>query len=488
MREIKIFVIVACIVGVIYYGVEPLAHKVMHPPTASSDYEFKDLKSLGEFNIAMGDASNGKELFANNCAACHTLNSQPDASLNIRNPKTIQAAEEGGVVPPDLSNAGLIFHEQFLAHFIKDPVRASLLDGKFQVSCEGLEGDALDSCNLSNEGKASYPMSAFNGALNDGEISDIVAYLKQIAPKAISDKEVFMESCNRCHSVAYDKNQYDSRFFASHNAKVGSLIAMGESKGDDELVAHLEQNEPDLLDHLLAMARYREKDALTESELDEKLEALSVKGLEEYGGALALLKASIIESSFNKPGLAATTNKDDVKAYLGNTPPDLSMMIRAKGAHELAAFINNPQKVPLVDIQQAVLNKLVKDKQNEDREELASKGLSDSEMQSAMQAIDLRDAAYYGITLPANTMRSEWQSEDDYTNMARSLGVMPFGKAMPRVGLTKEAEQQVVSYLETIGDSKKADRDSLGWKIVAFFILLSALAYLWKSKIWRDLH
>ena len=34
-----------------------------------------------------------------------------------------------------------------------------------------------------------------------------------------------------------------------------------------------------------------------------------------------------------------------IKAYLGNTPPDLSMMIRAKGRTELAAFINNPQKV-----------------------------------------------------------------------------------------------------------------------------------------------
>ena len=72
--------------------------------------------------------------------------------------------------------------------------------------------------------------------------------------------------------------------------------------------------------------------------------------------------------------------------------------------------------------------------------------------------------------------------------MAKDMGVMPQGKAMPRVGLTKEAETQVINYLETIGDSKKAQRDSLGLWIIAFFVLLSALAYMWKSKIWKDLH
>ena len=51
-------------------------------------------------------------------------------------------------------------------------------------------------------------------------------------------------------------------------------------------------------------------------------------------------------------------------------------------------------------------------------------------------------------------MKDSWQSSDDYTNMAKDMGVMPQGKAMPRVGLTKEAETQVINYLETIGDSK----------------------------------
>jgi ubiquinol-cytochrome c reductase cytochrome c1 subunit len=35
--------------------------------------------------------------------------------------------------------------------------------------------------------------------------------------------------------------------------------------------------------------------------------------------------------------------QDMVKAYMGNLPPDLSMMIRARGAHFMETFIENPQ-------------------------------------------------------------------------------------------------------------------------------------------------
>lgn len=58
MREFKIFIIVAFIIGVMYYGVEPLAHHAMHPPTAASDYAFKDLEKLGNIDVANGNVVN----------------------------------------------------------------------------------------------------------------------------------------------------------------------------------------------------------------------------------------------------------------------------------------------------------------------------------------------------------------------------------------------------------------------------------------------
>ena len=50
---------------------------------------------------------------------------------------------------------------------------------------------------------------------------------------------------------------------------------------------------------------------------------------------------------FKKDALAheikVIEEQDMVKAYMGNLPPDLSMMIRARGAHYMETFIENPQ-------------------------------------------------------------------------------------------------------------------------------------------------
>lgn len=483
MRDLKIFIIVAFIIGVMYYGVEPLAHHAMHPETAPSDYAFRDLEKFGKFDFSAKDANAGKEAFIENCASCHNIASQNDPALNMINPKM----SAGAVVRPDLSNAGLIFDEQFLAHFIKDPVRATLLDAKFMVSCEGLDEAQAAKCEERNNGKESYPMTAFT-YLDDATIVNIVAYLQSIAPKSLSDKEVFIEACSRCHSAVYDKNQYDSKFFAAHNAAITPLIDKAKNAGsDDAFIESLDDNQKAFMESLLGYAKLHEKMTLSEADIDAQLDSINAKTLADFGGANALLTNSLLESKFVKAGLQAGTPASEVKTYLGNTPPDLSMMIRSKGAHELAAFINNPQKIALVDIQKAVVNQLVKDKQNEEIAALPA-DLSEAEKKDRIKAIMLKAASDYGVTLPANTTKSEWQHADDYTNMAREMNAMPFGKSMPRVGLTQSAEHQVISYLETIGDSKKPQRDSLGLWLMGFFVILAALAYLWKNQIWRDLH
>ena len=487
MREIKIFIIGAFIIGIIYYGVEPLAHSAMHPKTAPSDYAFRDLEKFGKIDLSNGNAELGRDGFATNCATCHTINTESRDDFHIRNPKTMQpVGENGGVVPPDLSNAGRIFDAEFLAHFIKDPVRASLLEAKFMVSCEGLSGEEEYKCNMSNEGKEIYPMQAFNGLLSDEEIANIVAYLKSIAPQHISDKEVFIEACNRCHAVQYDKNQYDSKFFSIHNAKVQDLLNKAEKESEYDFLSSLDSENTAFLQLLLSMQKAKEKAKLTESEIDEQNDMINAKTIQDYG-VVTLLQQSLKESEFNPNGLQAATQPAFIKAYLGNNPPDLSMMIRAKGHHELSAFINNPQKIPLDDIKKAIINKLVQEKQQAEKDALPQ-DLTEEDRKARMKAIELKDANEYGIKLPENTTKSPWQNDDDYTNMAREMGVMPFGKSMPRVGLTKEAEEQIINYLETIGDSKKTQRDSLGTWIIGFFIILSIIAYLWKSKIWKDLH
>jgi ubiquinol-cytochrome c reductase cytochrome c1 subunit len=62
------------------------------------------------------------------------------------------------------------------------------------------------------------------------------------------------------------------------------------------------------------------------------------------------------------------------------------------------------------------------------------------------------------------------------------------GTAMPRVGLTKKGTEQVISYLEKVGDGKKDERTTVGIGMIIFFVLMTFFAYMWKRGVWKELH
>jgi ubiquinol-cytochrome c reductase cytochrome c1 subunit len=62
------------------------------------------------------------------------------------------------------------------------------------------------------------------------------------------------------------------------------------------------------------------------------------------------------------------------------------------------------------------------------------------------------------------------------------------GTAMPRVGLNEEAQGQVITYMQEVGDSKKAEREALGPKFLIYMVIFAIFAWLWKKKQWRDVH
>ena len=294
MRELKILAVVVVLTLVTYWGVEPYAHSIMHPHVSAADFTFADTKEdVADVKALKGDVANGEVLVTSNCTACHSIESKgfPKVMDNAT------AASAYGVTPPDLGSAGKLYNADYLAAFVKDPAKASKTSHKFV------------------DGKV-HPMPQFNW-MQPQEIADIVAYLQSIAPKEMTDKEVFTDACQRCHSIKYA------------DMKGGSM--------------------------------------------------------------------------------AAFTPKDDIKKYMGKLPPDLSQMIRSRGHHYLETFVNDPQK----------------------------------------------------------------HLE---------------GTAMPRVGLTQEAQEQVVSYLEEIGDSKKAQREELGPKFLIYLVIFAIFAFLWKASKWRDVH
>ncbi len=62
------------------------------------------------------------------------------------------------------------------------------------------------------------------------------------------------------------------------------------------------------------------------------------------------------------------------------------------------------------------------------------------------------------------------------------------GTSMPRTGLNQKAQEEVIAYMEEIGDRKKAERESLGLYVMLYTAVFALLAWAWKRKIWSEVH
>lgn len=232
MREIKILAVVVVLTLITYWGVEPFAHSQMHPHVHPANYKFdvadeestkegvesaeKDLKAaeaaknekaihgakatlkekeafkttMDEFWKAneeaiklTGNVQNGATLVQSNCTACHSIE-------KIGFPPVMDNASSAaayGVVPPDLSTAGKLYTKEYLVGFVREPALGSKTSHKFV------------------DGRV-HPMPSYSW-MQPQEVADIVAYLQSIAPKEMTNKEVFQNACQRCHSIKYGDMQ-----------------------------------------------------------------------------------------------------------------------------------------------------------------------------------------------------------------------------------------------------------------------------------------
>ncbi|RUM59918.1 MAG: cytochrome c1 [Persephonella sp.] len=180
MKELKILAVIVVLVLIGYWGIEPLAHSIMHKHIEEAikkynlpDFKFSDLDPIP--SGLQGNPQAGKEAVKTFCISCHSVKKE-----GINAPMPPQAAAQSfGVVPPDLSNIGGILDEKYLFNFLKNPQKATE-NPKFAMPALGL---------------------------SDQQAIDIVAYLKSIAKKNMSGKEVVEEGCVRCHSIKYQKIQ-----------------------------------------------------------------------------------------------------------------------------------------------------------------------------------------------------------------------------------------------------------------------------------------
>jgi ubiquinol-cytochrome c reductase cytochrome c1 subunit len=54
--------------------------------------------------------------------------------------------------------------------------------------------------------------------------------------------------------------------------------------------------------------------------------------------------------------------------------------------------------------------------------------------------------------------------------------------------LNEKAQEEVIAYMEEVGDSKKAERETTGLYVMIYTLIFAILAYLWKRKIWSEVH
>ncbi len=106
------------------------------------------------------------------------------------------------------------------------------------------------------------------------------------------------------------------------------------------------------------------------------------------------------------------------------------------------------------------------------------------------KVLDAQDKikAYMGKLPPDLSIIIRARSEEFLKTFVENPQSQLPGTAMPRVGVTPEGYDKVVKHLEEVGDPSKPARESLGWKVILYFVIFSILAYLWKQKIWSKLH
>jgi ubiquinol-cytochrome c reductase cytochrome c1 subunit len=95
---------------------------------------------------------------------------------------------------------------------------------------------------------------------------------------------------------------------------------------------------------------------------------------------------------------------------------------------------------------------------------------------------------YMGSNPPDLSQYIKSRGETFLTSFINNPQHLLHGTSMPRVGLTQQAQEDVIEYMEQVGDAKKAERESLGKNVLIYMVIFTVLAIMWKRKIWSEVH
>lgn len=234
----------------------------------------------------------------------------------------------------------------------------------------------------------------------------------------------------------------------------------------------------------------------------------------------ALVEANCIAChAIEADGYAQMMPNSDLAAAYGVVPPDLSMAGHIYDSAFLANFIFDPVTamhlehkygpdsgkafpmpsynwMPAQEIADMVAylksipqeNLAGKEKHKATFE--AACGRCHSMGYAGIEALTSADTlkSYIGATAPDLSQYIKSRGRHYLENFVNDPQRLLHGTGMPRVGLTAQAQEEVITYMEEVGDVKKAERESLGWKVMVYMLIFALAALAWKKQIWRDIH
>ncbi len=239
----------------------------------------------------------------------------------------------------------------------------------------------------------------------------------------------------------------------------------------------------------------------------------TIKGNVENGKALVEMNCLACHGIASQE-MPAPMSHEDAAMSFGVVPPDLSSAGAIYETNYLANFIANPVAamhlehkygpesgkmfpMPNYDWMQpqeimdmvSYLQSISKALDNRQTFEAAC-GRCHSMGYAGIHALTDADTLknYIGAKAPDLSQYIKSRGREYLENFVNDPQRLLHGTGMPRVGLTEEAQEQVINYMEEIGDSKKAERESLGIYVLIFMLVFAVFATLWKKEIWKDLH
>ncbi|RKZ54062.1 MAG: cytochrome c1 [Candidatus Parabeggiatoa sp. nov. 3] len=183
------------------------------------------------------------------------------------------------------------------------------------------------------------------------------------------------------------------------------------------------------------------------------------------GKDLGLSDDELIENlmfSTEKVGETMTIamDPDDAKRWFGVTPPDLSVIARARGVDWLYTYLltfyldpSRPWGVNNLVFKDVGMPHVLWEKQGWQKPVYETKTDDEGKSHEVIKSLELVDSA------------DEAKSEQYKKDM-----------------------RDLVNFLDYMGEPAKLERQSLGWKVMLFLFVFLIFAYLLKKEYWRDVH